>query len=184
MKFILFILSIISITSCTKQSDLSKEFNCSSSEIKNTTEYYDFNKNFKIDIPSGWKTDLYYNEFQSELFTADTTKNLSKTFILDVAFNFGELSFDKEFYKKTDSIIATNNLQKIKDGIIKFQTKPTYWYLVKGTKNGFDYHQFNLLVKNSSTTYFTAYSEVYGTQNVNERICKSISILEKIEFLQ
>jgi hypothetical protein len=183
-KTVLIVLLYLIALSCKHQSELGKEFACDTSEIKNLSEYFDFKKNFKIHIPSSWKTELYYDDFQSEIFTADTTKQLSETFILDAAFNFGELNFDLEFHQKTDSILTVSNLKKIKEGTLKFKSKPAFWYLVKGTKNGFEYHQFNILVKNTSTTYFTANSEIYGTENVNKRICESISLMEKIEFLQ
>jgi len=77
-----------------------------------------------------------------------------------------------------------NNLEKIKSGQILFQNKPALWYVVKGKKNGFPYHQFNLMVENTETTYFSVYSEIYGDKNIEERICESISIIDKIEFLQ
>ncbi len=180
--FLLFVLTILS--SCKKQSELSTIFNCKTVNLKNSSNYSDFKKNFKIAIPSSWKTELYYNEFQSEIFTADTTKQLTATFVLDASFNYGNLKFNDDFHKKTDSIIAVSNLQKINHGNLFFKEKPAFWYLVKGTKKGFNYHQFNLMAKLSEDTYFTAYTEVYGDFNVNERICESIAILDKIEFLQ
>ena len=177
--FVLFL-----ILGCKEKSELNKTFNCNTFNLNNIETYSDFKQNFKLDIPLSWKTELYYDEFQSEIFTADTTKQLSETYILDAAFNFGNLEFNEEFYLKTDSIILVSSLQKAKDGNLQFKSKPAYWYLVKGTKKGFSYHQFNLMVKLSKETYFTAYSEIYGTKNIDERICESISILESIEFLQ
>ncbi|MEX1382166.1 hypothetical protein [Lutibacter sp.] len=181
---IVFIFVIFLVFGCKKQSELSKTFNCNTSKLSNLETYSDFKKNFKIQIPTNWKKELYYNEFQSEIFTADTTKQLSETYILDTAFNFGNLEFNEEFYKKTDSILAISNLQKVKAGSLQFKSKPAYWYLVTGTKKGFKYNQFNLMVKLSKETYFTAYSEIYGTDKIDERICESISILDNIEFLQ
>ena len=185
MKSFLYIIALFFILiSCKNQSELSKTFNCKTSNLSNSEVFTDFKQNFNITIPTNWNTELYYNEFQSEIFTADTTKQLSETYILDAAFNYGNLEFNDDFYNKTASILATSNLQKIKDGSIKFKSKPAYWYLVKGTKKGFNYNQFNLLIKLSKETYFTAYSEIYGTNNIDERICESITILNSIEFLQ
>lgn len=185
MKSTLYIFSLaFLLISCRNQSELSKTLNCSTSKLNNLEVYSDFKQNFKIQIPTNWKTELYYDDFQSEIFSADTTKQLSETYILDAAFNYGNLEFNEEFYKKTDSLLATSNLQKEKDGNLEFKTKPAYWYLVTGTKKGFTYNQFNIVVKLSSETYFTAYSEIYGTNNIDERICESISILDNIEFLQ
>lgn len=173
----------ITFLSCSKQTELSKSFSCKTYKIQNATNIYDFKKNFRIPIPNTWKTNLYYTEFQSEIFTADTIKQLSETYILDVSFNNGSLKFNDNFIKKTDSLLTISSLYKIKEKTIKFQEKPAYWYVVKGIKNGFTYHQFNLFILNSENTYITANSEIYGDNNVEDRICESISIIEKIEIL-
>ncbi|UMB61277.1 hypothetical protein MHL31_03515 [Lutibacter sp. A80] len=185
MKSTLYILSLLFIlTSCKKQSELSNRFNCKTSKITNPKVYTDFKNNFKIAIPTNWKTELYYNDYQSEIFAADTTKQLSETYIIDVAFNYGNLEFNDEFYKKTAAIIANSNLKNVKSDTLQFKSKPAYYYMVSGTKKGFTYNQFNLLVKLSPETYFTAYSEIYGTNTIDERICESINLLNSIEFLQ
>lgn len=185
MKKLVVYLSIISaIISCNKQSELSKNFQCNRNSIENTKGYFDFKNNFKLFIPTNWKITKHYSDTQSEIFCADTIKQLSETFILNASFNIGELNLDDTFIKQSDSLIKINFYEKGRSGLIKFQEKPAYYYVAKGTKNGFQYHQFNLIVKNSENTYFTAYSEVYGAELVDERICKSISILENIEFLQ
>tara|TARA_R110001583_G_scaffold44428_2_gene140878 strand:- start:757 stop:1314 length:558 start_codon:yes stop_codon:yes gene_type:complete len=185
MKYTLFVLSLFLILiSCSNQSELSKSFDCKTKTLQNTTIISDFKNNFKIPIPNDWKTNLYYNEFQSEIFTADTIKQLSETYILDVSFNNGNLTFDTDFYKKTDSLFANLALTKINENTIQFQNKPAYWYVVKGIKNGFTYHQFNLYILISENTYITANSEIYGDNNIDNRICESISIIEKIELIK
>jgi len=185
MKYIsILVIVFLLIISCSKQSDLSKKFDCKEVAYQNTQTVKDFKNNFKLVIPSSWKTNLYYNEFQSEVYSADTTKQLTETFILGASFNYGKAIFDTSFYKKTDSILAINDLTIIDSGNEKFKSKPTYWYLSKGLKNGYTYHQFNLTSIQSENTYFNAYAEIYGDNNLNERICETISILEKLEFLQ
>ena len=179
----IFLITLILI-SCTKQTELSKTFNCNTSKLSNTEVFSDFKQNFNVTIPTNWNTELYYDDFQSEIFTADTTKQLTETYILDAAFNYGNLEFNEDFYRETASILAASNLQKVNDGTIEFKSKPAYWYLVTGTKKGFTYNQLNLMIVLSKETYFTAYSEIYGTDNIDERICESITILNSIEFLQ
>ena len=178
------ILLLLLFTSCTKHSALHNIFDCKVESIKETKKVTDFKKNFSMDISTDWKTAMYFDEFQSEIFAADTVKELSDTFILNASFNYGSLEFDTDFYKKTDSLLAGNKFLKINEGTIYFQSKPAYWYLLKGTKKGFTYHQLNLMVILSNTTYFKGYTDVYGDENINDRICSSLSILEKIEFLQ
>ncbi len=184
MKNTLFTILILTFISCSKQSELSKNFNCKNIELENTAPVSDFNKNFNIRIPNSWKTDLYYDKFQSELFTADTTKQLTSTFILDASFNFGKLHFNEDFHQKTTAVLTAESLQKLKSDNTTFQSKPAFWYLAKGKKNNFTYHQFNITVILSENTYFNAYAEIYGDEAIENRICASIAIIETIEFLQ
>lgn len=183
-KSVIFIVIVFAFISCKNQSELSNLFDCRTSNLENSKSISDFNKNFKLNIPINWKSELYYNEFQSEIFTADTTKQLSESFILDTSFNNGNLTFDTIFYQKTDSILKSNNLEMVNSGSIQFKNKPAFWYLVKGEKKGFEFHQFNILVKNSNNNYFTANSDIYGNKNINSRICETISLLNTVEFLQ
>ena len=183
-NLILFLPLLFLLISCTNQSKLSENFNCETAKIENAKTFTDFNKNFKLTISSNWNTKLYFSEFESEIFVADTLKDLTESIILGTSFNAGSLNFDDDFHKKIDSILAKNNLQILNSGNQPFQSKPTYWYLAKGSKNGFTYHQFSLTSKQSNNTYFIGYADIYGDTNINERICETISILEKIEFLQ
>jgi len=180
----LFLVLIVTVFGCSKKTPLAEKFNCKSTKINNSVMIYDFNKNFSIQIPTTWKTNLYYDKNESQLFAADTVRQLTDSYILGTSFTFGKLDFNKDFTKKTDSILSANLLDKIDSGNETFQAKKTSWYLAKGSKKGFTYHQFNLTVKLSDNTYFNAYSEVYGDKNIYERICESISIIEKVKFLQ
>lgn len=181
-----YLLAVLLLLSCSKQSKMSRKLNCGTLDIENpttTTITTDFKNKFKLTISSNWKTELYFNEYQSEIFVADTTKQLTESFILITSFNRGVLNLNTDFYKRIDSISINEKLYIINSGKQSFQSNPAYWYVAKGFKNGFTYHQFNLTVKQSENTYFNAYSEIYGDYKINERICETISILEKVEFL-
>jgi hypothetical protein len=177
------LLSFILI-SCEKSPYLSSELDCDHQNYTDLKTYHDINKNFKLDIPSIWKTELYFSDYESEIFAADTTQQLTESYILDASYNSGRLNFDEVFYKNTDSISRLNNLSILNSGNESFQKKSTYWNILKGTKNRYPYHQFNLMVKLSRNSYFKGYSEIYGDSAVYVRICKSISIFESIEFLE
>ncbi|MFD1293928.1 hypothetical protein ACFQ5N_08785 [Lutibacter holmesii] len=185
MKHLLqFLVLIMVLASCSKQSELRKNFNCNNINSEQKSEQYDFHKNFKLNIPSNWKTTLYYNNYQSEIISADTVKQLTNTYILDASYNLGTIEFSNKFHSKNDSILKAKNLKIIKSNTTLFQNKPSFWYVANGAKNGFDYHQFNITVLLSQNTYFNCYIEVYGDKNIDERFCDAISILENIEFLE
>ncbi len=183
-NIVFFSLIFLLISGCSKQSEIAKKMNCSSTIYKNTKQISDFNKNFTLDIPSNWKTELYFDKHQSEIFTADTLKQLSETYILVASFNMGALNFDKDFHHQKDSVLKANNLKMIDSGDQSFKLKPSFWYISKGRKNNFDYHRFTVMSKLSENTFFLAYSEIYGAANIDKRICESISLLESIRFLE
>ncbi len=185
MKNIAFLCWIfLLVSACSNQSEIAKKLNCSPTIYKNTKQITDFNKNFTLNIPSNWKSSLYFDNYQSEIFTADTLKQLSETYILAASYNLGALNFDNDFHHRKDSVLNVNNLKIIDSGNESFQLKPSFWYISKGTKNNFDYHRFTVLTKLSENTYFSAYTEIYGNTNVDKRICESISLLESIQFLE
>ena len=180
----LFGLIFLLLSGCSRHSEIAEKMNCSPTIYKNTKQITDFNKNFILNIPTNWKTELYFDNYQSEIFTADTIKQLSETYILAASFNFGALNFDKDFHHRKDSVLSVNNLKIIDSGNESFKSKPSFWYVAKGTKNNFDYHRFTVMTKLSENTYFSAYSEIYGSTNIDKRICESISLLESIQFLE
>ncbi len=171
-------------TACSKPSELRKEFDCGTVHFEKTIQISDFNKNFKLTIPASWKTELYYDNFSSEIYTADTLKQLSETFILNASYNLGEVIFNDDFVQRKDSLATSINLKIIQSKGVKFQSKESYYSVLKGTKNNFPYHQFQLTVKLTDNSYFNSYIEIYGEEIVGDRICEAIAILEKIEFLQ
>ena len=130
------------------------------------------------------KINHYYTKNQSELFAADTLKQLSESYILDVSFNQGVLKFNDDFYRVSDSLLKKNNLRVIRSGLQDFKGNPTHWRIVTGEKNGFLYHEFNWTILKSENTYVNAHIEVYGEENINERICESTAILKELEFVE
>lgn len=170
--------------SCSKPSELSGDFNCGVTKLKNKTQILDFNKNFRLNVPDNWKTEFYYNKNTSEIFTADTTKQLTETYILDASFNLGTVVFDTRFFARNDSIASLKKLNVIQSKKLNFQSKESYYYILKGFKNNYPYHQFNLTVKLTDQSYFNTYVEIYGEDAVDARICKAIAIIDKVEFLQ
>lgn len=183
-RFFSLYIIIFALVSCSKPSGLSKEFNCESVNFENTARISDFNKNFRLSVPISWKTKLYYDNFTSEIFTADTIKQLSETFILNASYNYGEVNFNDGFFKRKDSLATSKKLQIIKSKSIRFQSKESYYTVLKGMKNNFPYHQFQLIVKLTDNSYFNSQVEIYGEDAVEARICEAIAILDEIEFLQ
>lgn len=180
-KFGIVLLILIATVSCTKKTVLETTFNCSSSlSFSETKKMKDVKKNFTMIVPTNWRTQLYYDEFQSDIFTADTTKQLSETYILDASWKLGELKLDTEF---KNEVTSSTDLTIISSEFEDIQNKPAFWYVSKGKKNNFDYQVLNIYIKTSVDTYLEINTEVYGNENVEKRLCESINIIKTIEFI-
>jgi len=180
-KFGIVLLILITTTSCAKKTALETTFDCSNSvSFSDTKKVKDVKKNFTISVPTNWKTQLYYDEFQSDIFTADTTKQLSETYILDTSWKLGELKLDAEFESK---LLSSTDLAVVGSKFEDIQEKPAFWYVLKGENKGFDYQVLQIYIKTSVDTYLEIKTEVYGTENVEKRLCESIQIIKSIEFI-
>ncbi len=185
MKKIIILLLTISFISCQKN-DLKSEFNCkSTTSFSNTKEIRDVLKKFRLTLPSNWKTELYYDEFQSEIFSADTTKSLTQTYLLDISWHQGELNLNEAFDQTVkDTLAIKEKLSPVKSSFIKFKDKPSYWNLAKGKYGEHTYHFLQVYVKTEVDEYFTFTTKVYGDENVDDRLCEAIQISDKIEFIE
>lgn len=79
-----FLLTSLLLMSCQDKSEISQEFNCQKVSFNNLEIVEDVKDLFSLEIPKDWKTNLYQDEVQSSVFTADTTKQLTETVLLDI----------------------------------------------------------------------------------------------------
>ncbi len=186
MKYSIYIIALVTLFSCNKPSELQKELGCKTKyDFGQMITSQDFQKKFTVQIPKNWSTKYFYNEFQTSLMTADSLKSLSNSFILDISLNNGELKVDDQIKGKVIRNIITKEHLRIKNfKISEFHKKPSVWFVAEGTRNELPYHLFRILIKNSPTTYFQIETQIYGDSLVNERLCKSISIIETIQTIK
>ncbi len=185
MHKLIIIFLAITILSC-KKNDLKKDFNCGTSlTYSDTKVVQDVMKKFTIKFPKNWDTKLYYDEFQSEIYSADTSKSLTQTYILDVSWHQGELTFDKAFVQAVkDTLAIKEKVSVVKSNFIRFKEKSGYWSLSKGKTGKYTYHFLQVYIKTHVDEYFTFTTKIYGDDRVEERLCESIALVDGIEFLK
>ena len=186
MKYLtILILSLLVFSSC-QNNDLGEQFECNTpTHFTNTKKYKDVLSKFNIEIPKYWKTQLYYDEFQSDLYSADTTKQLSETYLIDITWHQGELNFDEEFKSKISKGLKNKGLLKVvRSGFVKFKKHDSYYNLSTGKSADLTYHFLQVYLKYKPDEYYTFTSKIYGDKYVNERICSSISIFNNIKFIK
>ena len=182
MKYKFFFIIIIVLSSCSKKTQFINEFDCEVAVFQNLERIEDVKKFFSVYYPNSWKTNLYYDKNQSSIYTADTTKQLKETMLLDITHITSELVFDSNFIKKFNSNLKQQQLTEISSNQILFRDKPTFYSEAKGFKNKFNYSVLNLFIKLNEKNYIHSIIEVYGDSLRRKRICKGINLLEKAIF--
>ena len=168
-----------------KNSRFEREFGCETPMgFSNTKTYKDVLSHFEIEIPKNWKTSLYYDEYQSKLYTADTTRNLSESYIVDVTWHQGELVINDEFDQLVSEQVGREfNLIPVKSGEGDFLDLPAYYHISTGKKNDLNWHYLQVYLKYDTDEYYTLTSKIYGNELVTERICASFALFKEFEFI-
>ncbi len=170
--------------SCINQSEITKEFNCNSSTFKNLEEVEDIKNMFSIQLPKDWKINLYRDEAQTSIFAADTTKQLTKTVLLDVTFINKSINFDDAFLLQQEQENLSKSLIKTKSKKITLLKKPSIYILYKGKKGRFNYQTCHTFIKINEQNFIFAKTEVYGDSIINQRLCNTFSLIENIKIHQ
>ncbi len=183
MKSIIKIVFIsVFIISCNK-TVLEQEFSCSSESFSSTTKRVtDVKKTFSIQIPSHWKTNLFYDKLQSSIYFADTTKQLTETVLIDITQLQIAYQFDDQFKKQLRSNDSIYRLKSKSQNVFQFKNKNAYYATSIGKKGNFTYQILNIFVTQNNTSSFHLKTEVYGDLDVNNRFCKAIHTLNSITF--
>lgn len=182
MKSILrfFLISLVFI-SCSK-SELEKEFSCSNNQHFSSKRTIDAKKLFSLQLPRHWKTNLFYDTLQSSIYSADTTKQLTESVLIDVTQISNAYQFNdefKNFLNKNDSI---KKLKNHKQQQFQFNNKPAFYSISKGKKGNFSYQILNIFIQQNATNSYHLKTEIYGDTRVNERFCSGLNILNTIQI--
>lgn len=185
MKHLPALICILFLMIGCQNSKFEKEFDCDTPmKYTQTKRYKDILKHFEIDVPKNWKTELYYDEYQSSLYTADTTKELRETFILDIAWHQGELVLNKDFEVRVAQNASRNlKLVPVKSGFGDYLGHPAYYHIATGKSEDLSWHYLEIFVQHKVDEYYTFTAKIYGNEFVSERICSSFSIFGDLIFL-
>ena len=182
-KLIILIVASLLFISCSHQpSEISKEFKCKSLANKNLEEVVDVKNLFSIQVPRTWKTNLFYDNIQSSIYTADTTKQLTETLLLDITIINKNIKFDNAFKLRNEQINLTKNLVKVKSKETSIINKTAYFSISKGKKGIYNYQVCDFFIKVNEQNFILAKAEVYGDSLVNKRFCKAFNFIEKIKI--
>lgn len=179
---LLLLLSVLICCSCSSKTGLNKEFLCKNYSIKNTKTSKDFKNKFELTIPLQWKTNLFYDNIQSSIYAADTTRQLTETVLIDATQVNDNYTFDKYFMNQLKSNDASLKLKNIKQGTFQFNNYNALFAISKGKKGNYKYQILNIFIQISENNSYHLKTEVYGKKDIDTRLCKGINILNTIKF--
>ncbi len=182
-KYIFYLLlASLLFFSCDKKSAIRKDFDCKTTTFTNLENVDDVKNLFSIELPKHWKTNLYTDKVQSSIYTADTTKQLTETVLLDVTYIQNKINFNEAFLLKQEQEHLAKNLIKTKVKELKFLEKPSLLMQFKGKKGKFNYQVCNLFIQLNASNFIYVKTEVYGDSLVNQRFCSAFSLIEHIKL--
>ncbi|KGL63512.1 hypothetical protein [Polaribacter sp. Hel1_85] len=181
-KLFFLIVASLLFFSCSQQSKISKDFNCKTSSFKRLEEVKDIKKLFSIQIPKSWKTNLYYDDIQSSIYTADTTKQLTETLLLDITAINQNIKFDEAFKLKQEQENLSKKLIKTTSKETKILNKPSFYTISKGKKGKHNYQVCHFFIKTNEQKFILAKAEVYGDSLIKKRFCNALALIEKIKI--
>ena len=184
LKFLVIIcVGLFLCYSCKNKSALKEEFNCKEIYFTDLETFKDAQKEFAISLPSSWKTTVYKDAFQSSIYTADTTKELTKTILLDINYIKTNIEINDLFKLKIEqSNLSEGLIQKISKKSL-FLDKPSYYVVSVGKKGKYQYKSLQLFLQINNKTSLVVKAEVYGNSLVAERLCSAITLIDKIKLL-
>ncbi len=181
---LIFITCFLVLLSCDKPSEISKNFNCNQKKHTDLETIEDAKKTFTIALPKSWNTNLYVNEIQSSIYSADTTKQLTASFLLDITAINKKITLNDAFKLKKEHENLTKNLIKVKSGETTLINYPTYYTVSRGKKKGFNYKVCHFFIKLNDEKFIIAKAEIFGNKDVDIRICNAISLIEKLRIIK
>ena len=180
---LLFVVCTLILT-CTNRSKVSQIYNCKTSSFKQLEKLRDLKKLFSIELPKTWNTNFYYDSLQSSIYTADTTKQLTETLLLDITIIKQNIKFDNAFKIKQQHEDLSKNLIKIESEETALLKKPSYYKISKGKKGNYDYHVGHFFIKINEQHFIHAKAEVYGDSLINNRLCDGFELIGKIKLIE
>ena len=184
MRVFLLFIFVLTIQSCSKQFPPLLDFDCDIPTLEKLEKVNDAKNLFSIELPKDWETNLYQDEIQSSIFSADNTKNLTETILLDVSYINKEIIINENFVLKQEREYLQKKLILSQKSVFNYNNTNAMYLLFKGKKNNLKYQIYNIFIQLNSSNFILAKIELYGDRSIDQRRCKALSLIENLKINQ
>lgn len=181
IHYFLYSLSTILFFSCKNEPSINDIISCSSdAEFHHSKTIRDAKNNFEINLGEHWKRELYFDEYQSRIYSADTTRSYSESFIIDVTRFEGNINLTENFRQHLISQIKSiPRAYIIKEGFINFKEIPAYVVYSFQKKDEMVLYNIQCYIAYSDH-YFLLESKINGSKNLDKNSCESVAIFNSL----
>lgn len=174
-------LLLATIYSCSDKNSLFKDYHCKTKQLK-LVAIHDALQKFKLNIPNNWKTELYIDKNNSIFVTADTTKQLSKTFIIKLSYITGAINFNKNSATTLKQRLAKDFWKTYKTSKGFFNGYPALLLYSENQQLKIKTSSLHIFFNANKQYHFEIEIQCFGNKNKQERFCKAITIIKTLKL--
>lgn len=170
--------------SCQEEKTMANFVDC---DIEPTYEHNkvlrDAKNYFEVSIGKNWKRELFVDANQSRIYAADTTRDYSASFIVDITRFSDRIVLDSIFKKSiTKNINNANKSYVIQEDFITYKGQKGYGIFYFEHK-GFNPTYFMEFYIAYPEHYYLLKSTILGNENFEENVCESMTVLNSFNTL-
>jgi hypothetical protein len=184
--FLPYLLSVFSfallLTGC-QQPSLQKALfgSCKSTQQEQAQKNIeDLHQRFEISIPSNWKKEFFIDSSSTRFYCADTTKELTDTYIIEIGHYTKNILLDTLFVKTIEGeVLQKEKGEVLQSKLVRLGKKKGYSIHSKYRRLGFDFQTVQSYFPNANGSLYLLKVEAYGTENSEARLCEGMALLDK-----
>ena len=139
----------------------------------------DPHKHFEISIPSNWKKEFFIDSSSTRFYCADTTKELTETYIIEIGNYTKNTTLDTLFVKTIEGeVLQKENGEVLQSKHVRLGEKKGYSIHSKYKRLGFDFQTVQSYFPNTNGSLYLLKVEAYGTENSEARLCAGMAFLD------
>lgn len=170
--------------SCKQEKTLQNFIDCDyETNFKHDKVLRDAKNYFEVNIGNHWKRELYVDDGQSRMYAADTTRDYSESFIIDITRFDGRIVLDSVFQNKLKKDIENENRSYIiKDNFLNYNTKKGYgvFYFEHKGANPTYFMEFYIAYPEH---YYLLKAIILGNEKFEDNLCETMEVINSFKVL-
>lgn len=181
---LIYFFSILVLFSCNQKPKIDHLISCSKNhEFQHQKTIRDVKNHFEINIGDHWKRELYFDDHQSRIYAADTTRSFSSSFIIDVTRFSNRIIIEEDLKKRTtNQVLSEPNTYIIKNKVITYKNQPAYaiYYFRKINDRVIYNLQYYISYKNC---YYLLSAQINGSHQFDSNNCEILQVFNSLNIL-